>query len=72
MKASYLGAMGWSQRHLFPTTWPMPPGYHDPESSVQSYQDGIAECEFARKWDLTGSVFPNITTRGGLPPALPQ
>ena len=49
MKASYLGAMGWSQRHLFPTTWPMPPGYHDPESSVQSYQDGIAECEFAEE-----------------------
>ena len=49
MKASYLGAMGYSQRHKFPATWPIPPIYHDPETSVQSYQEGIEECEFAEE-----------------------
>ena len=47
MKASYLGAMGYSQRYNFPTTWPIPPSYHDPETSVRSYQEGMAECELA-------------------------
>ena len=41
MKASYLGAMGYSQRHMFPATWPIPPAYDDPETSVRSYQEGI-------------------------------
>jgi alkanesulfonate monooxygenase SsuD/methylene tetrahydromethanopterin reductase-like flavin-dependent oxidoreductase (luciferase family) len=49
MKASYLGAMGYSQRHNFPVTWPIPPVYHDPEISVRSYQEGIEECEFAEE-----------------------
>ena len=49
MKASYLGAMGYSQRYNFPTTWPIPPIYHDPETSVRSYQEGIEECEFAEE-----------------------
>ena len=49
MKASYLGAMGYAQRYNFPTTWPIPPMYHDPETSVRSYQEGIAECEFAEE-----------------------
>ena len=49
MKASYLGAMGYSERHLFPDSWPIPPAYHDPQLSVQSYQDGMAECEFAEE-----------------------
>ncbi|WP_089721381.1 LLM class flavin-dependent oxidoreductase [Candidatus Entotheonella palauensis] len=47
MKASYLGAMGYSQRYTFPTTWPIPPSYHDPETSVESYQEGMEECELA-------------------------
>lgn len=47
MKASYLGAMGYAERHLFPDVWPIPPAYHDPQLSVQSYQDGLTECEFA-------------------------
>lgn len=47
MKASYLGAMGYARRGDFPPTWPTPPAYNDPATSVQSYQDGIAECEFA-------------------------
>ena len=47
MKASYLGAMGYAHRRDFPPTWPTPPSYSDPATSVQSYQDGIAECEFA-------------------------
>ena len=29
MKASYLGAMGYSQRYNFPTTSPIPPIYDD-------------------------------------------
>ena len=49
MKASYLGAMGYSQRQLFPAAWPIPPIYHDPETSVRSYQEGIEECEFAEE-----------------------
>ncbi len=49
MKASYLGAMGYSQRHKFPATWPIPPSYDDPPTSVQSYQEGIGECEFAEE-----------------------
>ena len=47
MKASYFGAMGYSQRHKFPRTWPIPPGYGDPATSVRSYEEGIEECELA-------------------------
>src|ERR687895_349799 len=49
MKASYLGAMGYAQRSNFPSTWPIPPIYHDPETSVQSYQEGMEECQFAEE-----------------------
>ena len=49
MKASFLGAMGYAHRHDFPPTWPTPPGYSDPETSVQGYQDGMEECEFAEE-----------------------
>ena len=49
MKASYLGAMGYAHRRDFPLTWPTPPAYNDPAVSVQSYQDGIEECEFAEE-----------------------
>lgn len=49
MKASYLGAMGYAHRRDFPPTWPTPPSYSDPTTSVQSYQDGIEECEFAEE-----------------------
>ena len=49
MKASYLGAMGYSQRQQFPATWPIPPAYGDPKTSVESYQEGIEECEFAEE-----------------------
>jgi alkanesulfonate monooxygenase SsuD/methylene tetrahydromethanopterin reductase-like flavin-dependent oxidoreductase (luciferase family) len=49
MKASYLGAMGYSQRYMFPATWPVPPAYHDPETSVRSYREGMDECEFAEE-----------------------
>jgi alkanesulfonate monooxygenase SsuD/methylene tetrahydromethanopterin reductase-like flavin-dependent oxidoreductase (luciferase family) len=49
MKASYLGAMGYSQRRKFPAIWPIPPAYDDPQTSVQSYQEGIEECEFAEE-----------------------
>ena len=49
MKASYLGAMGYSGKHNFPPTWPVPPAYDDPATSVLSYQEGIEECEFAEE-----------------------
>ena len=49
MKASYLGAMGYAHRRDFPPTWTTPPSYSDPETSVQSYQDGMEECEFAEE-----------------------
>ena len=49
MKASYFGQMGYSDRSTFPTTWPTPPGYTDSKTSVQSYQDGMEECEFAEE-----------------------
>ena len=49
MKASYLGAMGYSQRLNFPATWPIPPIFSDPETSVRSYQEGMDECEFAEE-----------------------
>ena len=49
MKASYLGAMGYSDRRFFPATWPVPPAYHDPETSVRSYEEGMDECEFAQE-----------------------
>jgi len=49
VKASYLGAMGYSRRDHFPAVWPIPPSYHDPETSVRSYQEGIEECEYAEE-----------------------
>lgn len=49
MKASYLGAMGYADRRRFPATWPTPPAYNDPAVSVQSYRDGIEECELAEE-----------------------
>ena len=49
MKASYFGPMGYSERSKFPDTWPIPPSYHDPKVSVQSYQEGMQECEFAEE-----------------------
>ena len=47
MKASYFGCMSYSERHKFPTVWPVPPSYYDAKIAMQSYQDGMEECEFA-------------------------
>ena len=47
MKASLFAQMGYSERHKFPATWPVPPNYHDPAVTMQSYEDGLEECEFA-------------------------
>ncbi len=49
MKASYFGSMGYAERHKFPAVWPVPPSYQDPKISMQSYQEGIEECEFAEE-----------------------
>ncbi|HCP23964.1 MAG: LLM class flavin-dependent oxidoreductase [SAR202 cluster bacterium] len=49
MKASMFAAMGYSQRANFPATWPVPPAYDDPAVAMQSYRDGMEECEFAEE-----------------------
>jgi len=49
MKASYFGSMGYADRHKFPAVWPVPPSYQDPNISMQSYQEGMEECEFAEE-----------------------
>ncbi|MFQ6029970.1 MAG: LLM class flavin-dependent oxidoreductase, partial [Dehalococcoidia bacterium] len=49
MKASYFGSMGYSERHKFPANWPVPPSYHDPKIAMQSYQEGLEECQFAEE-----------------------
>jgi alkanesulfonate monooxygenase SsuD/methylene tetrahydromethanopterin reductase-like flavin-dependent oxidoreductase (luciferase family) len=49
VKASYFGCMGYSERGKFPATWPVPPSYYDPKIAMQSYQEGIEECEFAEE-----------------------
>ncbi len=53
MKASLFAQMGYSERHKFPATWPVPPSQHDPAVTMQSYEDGLEECEFAEKWAST-------------------
>ncbi len=47
MKASYFGCMGYAERDRFPEGWPVPPSFHDPEVSMRSYAEGMAECELA-------------------------
>ena len=47
MKASYFGSMGYAERHKYPAGWPAPPSYQDPKISMQTYRDGMEECEFA-------------------------
>ena len=49
MKASLFAQMGYSDRHKFPATWPVPPSYHDPAVTMQSYEDGLEECELAEE-----------------------
>ena len=49
MKASLFAQMGYSERHKFPATWPVPPSHHDPAVTMQSYEDGLEECELAEE-----------------------
>lgn len=49
MKASYFGSMGYSERHKYPPVWPVPSAYDDPKVAMQSYQEGMEECEFAEE-----------------------
>jgi len=49
MKASLFAQMGYSERHKFPATWPVPPSHHDPAVTMQSYEDGFEECELAEE-----------------------
>ena len=71
MKASYLGAMGYSQRHKFPAIWPTPPIYDDPKTSVQSYQEGIEECEFAEEMGFEWVSFSEHHYSGRIATATP-
>ncbi len=48
MKACFFAQMGYADRHKFPATWPVPPGDHDPEITMQSYEEGLEECELAK------------------------
>ncbi|PKB82525.1 MAG: hypothetical protein BZY88_04085 [SAR202 cluster bacterium Io17-Chloro-G9] len=41
--------MAYADRHKFAAGWPVPPSYQDPQISMQSYQDGMEECEFAEE-----------------------
>jgi len=49
MKASLFAQMGYSERHKFPATWPVPPSYQDPAVTMQSYEEGMEECELAEE-----------------------
>ncbi len=49
MKASLFAQMGYSERHKFPATWPVPPSHHDPVVTMQSYEGGLEECELAEE-----------------------
>ena len=49
MKASYFACMGYSGRDKFPTGWPVPPAYYDPQTAMQSYREGLAECRLAEE-----------------------
>ena len=49
MKASLFAQMGYADRHKFPATWPVPPSYHDPVVTIQSYADGLEECALAEE-----------------------
>ena len=49
MKASMFAAMGYSKRHTFPSTWPVAPVHADPQTSVESYREGMEECELAEE-----------------------
>ena len=71
MKASYLGAMGYSQRQNFPLAWPIPPAYDDPATSVQSYQEGIAECELAEEMGFEWISFSEHHYSGRIATAVP-
>lgn len=47
VKASYFACMGYSNRHEFPPNWPVPAAHQDPETTMRSYDEGMAECELA-------------------------
>ena len=49
MKASLFAQMGYAERHTFPATWPVPPSYHDPAVTMQSYEDRLEECALAEE-----------------------
>ena len=72
MKASYFGQMGYSDRSTFPTTWPTPPGYTDSKTSVQSYQDGMEECEFAEEMGFDWISFSEHHYSGRIPTGTPS
>ena len=72
MKASYLGSMGYSQKHTFPLAWPIPPVYADPETSVASYQEGFEECEFAEEMGFDWLSFSEHHYSGRIATGVPS
>ena len=72
MKASYLGARGIRSGTTSPPLAEIPPIYHDPETSVRSYQEGIEECELAEEMGFEWVSSQSTTTPAGSPPARRQ
>ena len=61
MKASLFAQMGYSERHKFPAIWPVPPNYHDPAVTMQSYEDGMAALKLLRAGYRPDVVVLDIT-----------
>ncbi len=61
MKASMFAAMGYSKRHTFPSTWPVAPVHADPQTSVESYREGMEECELAEEMGFDWLSFSERT-----------
>ena len=72
MKASLFAAMGYSQRAAFPSTWPVSPVYADPATSVQSYQEGMEECELAEDVGFDWLSFSEHHYSGRIPTGTPS
>ena len=43
MKASFFAQMGYSERHKFPVTWPVPPSHHDPAVDLHGLINALKE-----------------------------
>jgi alkanesulfonate monooxygenase SsuD/methylene tetrahydromethanopterin reductase-like flavin-dependent oxidoreductase (luciferase family) len=71
MKASLFAAMGYSKRATFPSTWPVSPVHADPKTSVQSYREGMDECELAEEVGFDWVSFSEHHYSGRIPTGTP-